>query len=394
LSPDHRPSPPTGPTGTPPLRQFILKVHARCDLACDYCYVYTMKDRAWREEPRIMSRDTVDRAAARIAEHTRTHDVNEVDLILHGGEPLLAGADLLGHSVRAVRAAVGPGVTVHPVVQTNGVRLDRAFLETFLELGIRVGVSIDGGRSVHDRHRLDHRGRGSHTRVARALRQLMSPRYRTLYAGLLCTVDVRNDPLEVYHGLLEFEPPMIDLLLPHGSWSEPPPGRTPGTPDAPYGRWLAAIFDRWYGSRVHTRIRLFEEIMTMLLGGRSRYEGVGPGTPASVVIRTDGTLQESDHLAAVSGLPGPGLNVTNDALDEILRTPIARARRSGLDALSATCRACALVAVCGGGLYSHRFAVANGFDNPSVYCPDLAYLIRHVRAVLDRDVSALASRSA
>ena len=34
---------------------------------------------------------------------------------------------------------------------------------------------------------------------------------------------------------------------------------------------------------------------------------------------------------------------------------------------------------CGGGLYAHRFGRGNGFDNPSVYCADLARLIVGIR---------------
>ena len=29
-----------------PFRQFIIKIHSRCNLACDYCYVYEMADRS------------------------------------------------------------------------------------------------------------------------------------------------------------------------------------------------------------------------------------------------------------------------------------------------------------------------------------------------------------
>ena len=31
-----------------PFRQFIVKIHSRCDLACDHCYVYATPDQRWR----------------------------------------------------------------------------------------------------------------------------------------------------------------------------------------------------------------------------------------------------------------------------------------------------------------------------------------------------------
>ena len=36
---------------TVPLSQFVLKVHSRCDLACDHCYVYEAADQSWRGRP-------------------------------------------------------------------------------------------------------------------------------------------------------------------------------------------------------------------------------------------------------------------------------------------------------------------------------------------------------
>ena len=43
-------------------------------------------------------------------------------------------------------------------------------------------------------------------------------RFPHLYGGLLCTVDLRNDPVGRTEALAEFGPPKIDFLLPHGTW--------------------------------------------------------------------------------------------------------------------------------------------------------------------------------
>jgi hypothetical protein len=44
-------------TGHPaiPFRQFILKVHSRCNLSCTYCYVYEMADQCWRGLPQCLA---------------------------------------------------------------------------------------------------------------------------------------------------------------------------------------------------------------------------------------------------------------------------------------------------------------------------------------------------
>src|SRR5579863_8477609 len=56
-----------------PFREFIIKVHSRCDLSCDYCYMYEMADQSWRSQPRRISAEITEAVAERIGEHARVH---------------------------------------------------------------------------------------------------------------------------------------------------------------------------------------------------------------------------------------------------------------------------------------------------------------------------------
>jgi uncharacterized protein len=377
-----------------PFREIVLKVHGRCDLACDYCYMYTMADQSWRSQPRRMQPEIIDAAASRIGEHARAHHLQRVKLVLHGGEPLLAGPDSITHAVRAVRAAVGPATRVDTTVQTNAVRLSTGYLDLFAELGVVVGVSMDGDATAHDRHRRHPSGRGSHAEVRAALQRLAShPCRANIFGGLLCTIDTRNDSVSTYEALLEFRPPMIDFLLPHGNWLTPPRGRSQGVPGTPYADWLIEVFNRWYGApHRETQVRLFSELMRALLGGQPRTEAIGLAPSAVVVIETDGGIEQSDSLkSAYPGATLTGLNVIRNSLDDALMHPAVAARQLGLRALCDSCQACSIVRVCGGGHFAHRYGPRNGFRNPSVYCPDLLRLIGHVRCVMAADIRLLAA---
>jgi uncharacterized protein len=369
-----------------PFREFVVKVHSRCDLACDYCYMYEMADQSWRDRPRRMSTEIAQRTAMRIGEHVRTHQIPSVALIMHGGEPLLAGRELIAELARATRAAVGLGVEVDVRVQTNGVGLDDSYLRLFNELGIRIGVSLDGGAESHDRHRRFSSGRGSWAAVTAGLDRLTRPAFRHLFSGLLCTIDLRNDPVQTYKALAEFAPPKIDFLLPHGTWSSPPPGRLPGAPDAPYADWLIEIFDHWYPAP-GTGVRQFEDIMHLLLGADSSNEMLGLAPTRIAVIETDGAIELADNLkVAYHGAGVTGLHVASNPLDEALLQPGVVARQLGSRSLSTQCRACDIRRVCGAGLYAHRYRPGTGFYNPSVYCPDLMKLIGHIRETMRADI--------
>ncbi|GGQ11701.1 radical SAM protein [Streptosporangium pseudovulgare] len=377
-----------------PFREFIVKVHSRCDLACDYCYVYEMADQTWRSRPVRMSPRIADRVAARVAEHVRSHGLTAIRVVLHGGEPLLAGPATIRRLVDVLRAEVGPAARTDVVVQTNAVRLTEDYLRLFDELGVRVGVSLDGTAEAHDRHRRRADGGGSHASVRAALERLTSPRHRHLFAGLLCAVDLRNDPLDTYEALTEFRPPVVDLLLPHGNWDAPPPGRGPDRSATPYGDWLVAVFDRWYREpRQRTRVRLFGEILHLLFGGASTSEAIGLSPVGVLVIETDGSVEQSDVLkSAYHGAPHTGLHVDRDPFDAALSLPAVVARQLGAGALSATCRACPVHRVCGAGLYAHRYRSGTGFANPSVYCPDLFRLVTHVKRTVEADLAVRLGR--
>ncbi|MGH3264881.1 MAG: radical SAM protein, partial [Trebonia sp.] len=206
-----------------PFRQFVLKVHSRCDLACDHCYVYEHADQSWRGKPTVISAETVARTADRIAEHVGDHHLSGVRVILHGGEPLLAGAARLAAIIRGLRRAIDPVCRLDLRIHTNGVRLDAELCELFLAERVRVGISLDGDRAANDLHRRYANGRSSYDQVVRAITLLRRERFHAIYAGLLATIDVRSDPVAVYRALAALEPPNLDFLLPHATWDNPPP---------------------------------------------------------------------------------------------------------------------------------------------------------------------------
>jgi uncharacterized protein len=384
------------PNGWQPaaFRQFVLKLHSRCNLACTYCYMYEMADQSWRGKPRVMGRSVVDQACRRIGEHVERHGLPAVQVVFHGGEPLLAGAAAIEYAAGALRRAVPAGVGLELRVQTNGVLLDDGMLAVLAAHGVRVGVSLDGARADNDRRRVRADGRGSFDAVRAGLRRLIR-RHPELFAGLICTIDLAADPVRTYEALLEFEPPTVDLLLPHGNWTSPPPGRRPDDPATPYADWLIAAFDRWYGARpVETAVRYFEEIIALALGGASRTESIGLSPVALLVIDTDGALEQVDTLrSAFDGASRTGLTVA-DPFDTALAHPGVVARQIGTAALAADCLACPVHRICGGGYYPHRYRAGAGFRQPSVYCRDLRRLIDHITARVRGDLLALGAGGA
>ncbi|MFJ6194482.1 FxsB family cyclophane-forming radical SAM/SPASM peptide maturase [Micromonospora sp. NPDC092111] len=380
----HPSAPTSDPVAAPrapvaPLSQYVLKLTSRCDLSCDHCYVYEHPDQSWRQQPRVMAPDTVEATARRIAEHAAAHRLDTVRVVLHGGEPLLAGAARLAATAATLRRTISPVTRLDLRMQSNGVLLTPAIADVLVAHDVKVGISLDGDRAANDRHRRYANGASSHDQVRRALALLRRPAYRSVYAGILCTVDLANDPIQVYEALLAEEPPRVDFLLPHANWDRPP-ARPTGVA-TPYADWLLTIHRRWLADGRPVPIRLLESLLATAAGGGTATEAVGLGPVDLVVVETDGSFEQVDSLkSAFHGAAATGLDVFRHGVDDAAAHPGIAVRQSGLAGLCATCRACPLVRRCGGGLFAHRYRTGSGFDNPSAYCADLAVLIRSMAA--------------
>ena len=216
-----------------PLRQFVLKIQGRCNLSCTYCYVYELADQSWREKPRIISPSTLSQAALRIAEHAAEHRLPVVEVIFHGGEPLLCGESFIRSAVALLRDARPGWRSDFPCrLQTNGTLLtQRSMLAMLHESRIsRVGVSVDGTAQERMTPSEDTRT-GAAAIISSAPHCVGSQKsgYSPyLLAGILCTVDISSDPVETYRTLRAcatasgFPTPACELVhfCPRGSFPQ------------------------------------------------------------------------------------------------------------------------------------------------------------------------------
>jgi uncharacterized protein len=359
-----------------PLNEFIFKIESRCNLNCDYCYVYNLGDESWRSAPRFMTPAIAGAAARRIREHAEAHGVPGVGISFHGGEPLLRGIRPLRALFRAITQELGD-LPAEFSLQTNATLVTDEIAAELAAMNVRVGVSLDGDEEGN-RHRLDLGGKSSYERTVRGIGVLS--KYPGLLQGALAVIDVVADPLQAYRAIESCGFQSVDFLFPHGTWELLPAGkssadRTPGAA-APYADWLLRIYEVWSADDSRMRVRIFDDIIHLLLGGHQSFEMLGLSPARLAVVEADGSLELVDHIGVTyEGAADTGANVMENAIDDLFKHPGVTSRQLGRQALPASCLACPLVDTCGGGLITHRFDESNGFLNPTVYCSDLFKLI-------------------
>ncbi|WP_020607410.1 radical SAM protein [Spirosoma spitsbergense] len=357
----------------------IVKVASRCNLNCTYCFMYHAGDDSYQRQPKRMTALVRDALLQRVLEHCNRYGLKTFDFILHGGEPLLAGKRFFEQFVAQAIARLTPAVEPRFFIQTNGLLLDEAWCRHLGRLGIRVGISLDGPASVNDRYRTDHRGQSSFLAVERGLRYALQSDWLVNHPGVLTVIDPTTNPVAVYEYFRSVGVRELDFLFPDATFDRPP--YQPATSDTPYADWLITVFDQWFMTKNKPRIRLFEQLIALILGQDVQSERWGMGTNEFMVVETNGEIEPSDMLK----ICGPdftktGVNVCTHALVDALDHSLIALHRNSHQTLSRICQKCPVVAVCGGGLLAHRYSARKGFDNPSVYCRDLLKLITHTQS--------------
>ena len=95
-----------------------------------------------------------------------------LSVVWHAGEPMVAPVEFYRNAFRMIDRIKPAGLTVEHSFQTNGTLINEAWCTFFIEEHVNVGVSIDGPRRLHDRHRRTRSGRGTFDRVIAGVRLL------------------------------------------------------------------------------------------------------------------------------------------------------------------------------------------------------------------------------
>jgi uncharacterized protein len=354
----------------------IMKIAERCNLNCPYCYMYTGPDQGWQKRPKFISDVHTVLLVDRLCEYLAADPNSTIDLNFHGGEPLLFGRRrwlaFLSDIVERV-----PAGRVRMAVQTNGVLLDKTWLELFMEFGIYWSISSDGPPALHDRFRVFHDGRPSAHLVESAIRMCVREEYSNLFSGVLAVIHHDADGAQVVRYFHDLGVKGLDLLIPDAHYGTSP-AHLSHCEHAALLNYLTRAFDQWISYQSpEFGIRIFEEFILGLFGRPSQVDAFGGNLSNVLVLESDGSYQFVDVLHTCGeDQVTTHMHVSRHSLEEFHLHAAAV-----LPKACATCRECPIFGVCGGGYLPHRFD-GKGFDNPSVYCDVLYPLITYIRDYL------------
>lgn len=145
-----------------PIQILILQPTAFCNIDCTYCYLPGRDARA-RMSPAVLER---------IADEVLQSTIFGKDTLIlwHAGEPTAAPVSWYREAYRILQSRIDWPLRFQ--FQTNGTLIDEEWVRFFADTGSSVTLSIDGPTALHDAHRVDRRGKGTHARVMASARLL------------------------------------------------------------------------------------------------------------------------------------------------------------------------------------------------------------------------------
>ena len=352
--------------------EVIIKNAERCNINCSYCYYFNKSDKSFAGRSPFIDINTIEKLSEFLFNGVNDLSIKKINIIFHGGEPLLQKKKHFSQMCDILYRTLKDYVCLSFGLQTNGMLVDDEWIELFSKYKINVGVSIDGPLLVHDRYRLDKKGKGTYTRVQKGVNLLKQAANdgKINKISALCVINPEFEGIEIYKHLtkdLGFE--TLDFLIPddtHDSFQNPHQHQI--------GDYLSSVFSEWYKNEdSHINVRILKSITARFLSHQNQSNSQ-PSSEAyeTLIISSEGEVMPDDVLRNTKiwdQCTEP--TVFDGHLRDIINSEIFSTIRTTKNTLPADCAECCWSNICKGGRLINRHSLKNGFNNRSVYCSSL-----------------------
>jgi uncharacterized protein len=148
----------------PKIELLVIQPTPFCNIDCRYCYLPDRNSKA------VVSSETLSKLFSQVFASGWTGDC--LSVVWHAGEPMVLPIEFYREAFCMIDRLKPAELEVAHSFQTNGTLIDKAWCAFLTDRRVGVGVSIDGPKQFHDRHRLTRSGRGTFDRTIAGIRLL------------------------------------------------------------------------------------------------------------------------------------------------------------------------------------------------------------------------------
>jgi uncharacterized protein len=379
----------------------VLKVAERCNLACRYCYYY-FQEYDGNRNPAFITDAVMDEFPRFMARSADELNVQQLNVALHGGEPLLMKKDRFEELCRKLREAVEPKVRLRIAMQTNGVLVDEEWIDLIAKYKIGVGVSLDGSRPQHNSLRVDHAGRGTYDACVKGLKLLQAAanQGRIQPVGVLAVIPNKDSDKALEHLIVDLGMQSPNLNFPRDGWDSP--GLAAWNSSlASHRKMVRYALD----NHVYPKFHYIRGLTDVLLNLQSDVAAQFSDRHTSqrhyiATVSSDGKVLCDDNLLANDpDLAETSLTIFGTSLRDLVESPTWLRLNAAVDHVPADCSDCEWYRSCRSGALYNRYSKQEGYLRKSAICETIKmiheeianYLVEH-KAVTLADLSTRLSR--
>lgn len=344
----------------------ILQPTPYCNINCDYCYLPD------RSNSKKMSADVIDRAIDLVLKSGLVKD--RLSIVWHAGEPLAVPPAFYEDAFARIGSRATE-ITITHSIQTNGTVIDQRWCDLFAKHAVSVGVSVDGPAFIHDLHRKDRRGRGTHSSVMRGIEHLKNNSI-PFHAIAVVTADSLAYPDEIFEFFLNLGAFQLGFNI-----EELEGVHTLSTLTAAATDKVETFFRRVYAlqqkSSQYLPIREFDRAYNSIANVSNSDASCGnQQTVPFGILSVDWAGNLSTFSPELLGSSSASYNnfvfgnIQTDNLETLLQNPVFLRLATEIHAGVQNCAAkCEYFAFCGGGAPANKFYENGDFSSTeTMYC--------------------------
>jgi uncharacterized protein len=351
------------------VKLLVLQPTPFCNIDCDYCYLANRLSTKKMQPAQAV--DIVDRLVASGSVGS------DLSMVWHAGEPLVLASSYYEEIFSALAGRNYP-FTIRHSFQTNGMLINDEWCNLFQKWSINVGVSVDGPASIHDAHRKDRKGNGTHAKVMEGIRTLQRNAV-PFHAIAVVTAESLLHPEEVIDFFLETGVDRVGFNIEELEGANKS-SSVAGENVSNVRRFFEVMAEGEERSRGKLTIREFENARGAIKGSHTqdcpsadlRNEQTLPY--AILTVAWDGAMTafSPELIDASSKDYGDFIlgNILRDPIADIFASPKFKQIAGAIDAGCKRCaETCQYFSVCGGGAPSNKYFENGSFESTeTIYC--------------------------
>ena len=354
-------------SGTNCLGLLVLQPTPFCNLDCRYCY---LPDRANRAR---MTMATLEAAVRRVVEADLLSE--ELSIVWHAGEPMVAPRAWYGEAFARVHEIVPSSVRIEHNIQTNATLVSEGWCDFIAAHSIRVGVSVDGPAFLHDAARRTRRGDRTHAQVMRGVARLQEAGIR-IHAICVLNRFSLDHADEIYDFFVDAGIREVGFNVEERDGVNTTSSLEGDEAVRAFARFFGRIVDRYREDPDRLRVREIDRVVDALLDPKyGTYRDNGQNAPFGIIsVAWDGAVSTfSPELSGTShqayGAFSFGNVHTNSLADIAKDLRLRRIAKEISKGVSGCRRSCPYFAFCRGGAPANKLGELGHFDGTmTLFC--------------------------